>query len=148
MRCKIGKSWPLIPEIHTATWSFLKFDMRRHIGFTDMRQGLKIRVGPNIIRHVTLGKISDNDMRHCHLLKSTCDTGGDPIKSPKIVRGGSRVTATPPPPPEKQKIIVHSLIFAPFSPLGLSPHGSVPVFCPLHILHNPAHSWCVTPLSN
>ena len=27
------------------------------------------------IVHVTLRKISDNDMRHCHFLKSTCDIG-------------------------------------------------------------------------
>ena len=47
-----------------------------------MRQGLKIIVTCDIafseIKHVTLEKISDNDMRHCHFLKLTCDIGGPP----------------------------------------------------------------------
>ena len=31
---------------------------------------------------MTLEKISDKDMRHCHFLKSTCDIGGPPSRTP------------------------------------------------------------------
>ena len=32
---------------------------------------------------MTLGKINDKDMRHCHFLKSTCDIGGPPSRAPR-----------------------------------------------------------------
>ena len=34
------------------------------------------------IQHVTLGKISDSDMRQCIFLKSTCDIGDPPSRAP------------------------------------------------------------------
>ena len=37
---------------------------------------------------MTLGKISDKDMRHCHYLKSTCDIGDPPSRAPLMNEGG------------------------------------------------------------
>ena len=55
------------------------------IGPSDMRQGLKIVVTWDIafslIRHLTLGKISGKDKRHCHFLKLTCDIGEPPSRA-------------------------------------------------------------------
>ena len=44
---------------------------------------------------MTLGKLSDRDMRHCHFLKSTCDIGTPPPRAPidsPSLRGADRPT--------------------------------------------------------
>ena len=33
---------------------------------------------------MTLGKIRDNDMRHCYFYKSTCDIGDPPSRAPAL----------------------------------------------------------------
>ena len=35
---------------------------------------------------MTLWKISDRDMRHCHFLNSTCDIGDPPSRAPRVTR--------------------------------------------------------------
>ena len=49
---------------------------------------------------MTLGKISDRDMRHCHFLKSTCDIGDPPSRAPC---GGGVF------PPQAYSILDHTL---------------------------------------
>ena len=43
---------------------------------------------------MTLGKISDKDMRHCHFLKSICDIGG-PHQGPHDCRDYVHTTPVP-----------------------------------------------------
>ena len=60
--CPCHMSSGLTPKIDRATWAFIKFDMRHVIGL-------------KFVKNVTLSKITDKDMRHCHFLKSTCNIG-------------------------------------------------------------------------
>ena len=47
-----------------------------------MREGLQVigtwDIAISLIRHVTLEKMNDKDMQHCHFLKSRCYIGGPP----------------------------------------------------------------------
>ena len=76
-------------------WHFL--NATSDIGPWNMRHGGKT-IGTRDIafswmQHVTMRKISDSDMRHCHFLKST--HWGPPLNPPPL-------KAPPPPPPTPQ----------------------------------------------
>ena len=57
----------------------------RHGGYTFSDMDIVI----SYIRHVTLRKIKNSDMQHCHFLQSTCDIGDPPHQGP--LEGGHSV---------------------------------------------------------
>ena len=109
------------------------------------------------IRHVTLWKISDRDIGHCHFLNLTCNIGDPPSRAPILMEVGRGGGANPGPHPsykhenQKQHICTnlsilkgHKLapgsiwgLFCLLSPNCLLDHHFLPSFVPHRFNYQP-----------
>ena len=97
--------WVWTTKFDTATWPFLKFDMRH--GALMTRQEGEIY----------------SDMRHCHFLNSTCDMGTPPSRAP--INLGSVHLGFRPASHWFRLILIQPLHFH-LSPPGIRPPGLGP----------------------